>query len=144
MRITLILSFVLFFFGYAQAQIKPVKTTANAQAVKSSPAYAEVLLQKTELTAELENLLISYTEEYPKVKEIRFEIAALEKDLEKILAVSDASKLTQALGKLLTRRAELAADVFNLQIQYSDEHPNVKRAKRKVEIFDQAIKEILP
>ena len=32
----------------------------------------------------------------------------------------------------------------DLRKKYSDAHPDVKRAKRKVEIFDKAVKEILP
>jgi hypothetical protein len=96
------------------------------------------------LSAELENLLSDYTETYPKVKELRFEVGLLQKDLEKLLTVADASRLTTPLGKLLVRRAALATDVWTLRTQYSDESAEVKRAKRKVEIFDQAIKEILP
>ena len=116
----------------------------NVQAVKSSAAYAEVLIQKAELTAELENLLLDYTEEYPKIKELRFELGVLQKDIEKLWTVTDAARLTTALGKLIVRRAALATDVWNLQRQYTDEDPNVKRARRKVEVFDKAIKEILP
>ncbi|HEY0429178.1 MAG TPA: hypothetical protein VGC76_15465 [Pyrinomonadaceae bacterium] len=127
-----------------KTKITPVSDKPGAQAIKASAAYAEVLLQKTELSAELENLLLDFTDEYPKVKELRFEVGLLQKDLEKLLAVSDASRLTTPLGKLLVRRAQLATDVWNLQTQYNDDHPDVKRAKRKVEIFEQAIKEILP
>ena len=149
MKIIFILSTVLFASLFASAQVKPVvKPTptpaTTAQPAKSSPAYAEVLFKKTELSAELENLLMEYTEDYPAVKELRFELGLLQKDLEKLLAISDASKLSLALGKLMVRRTELAADVWNLQRQYADEHPDVKRAKRKVEVFEQAIKEILP
>ena len=124
------------------AQVKPEKP--SVQAIKASPAYAEVLLQKTEFVAELENLLVDYTDEYPKVKVLRFQIGLLQKDLDKMLTVSDASRLTQPLGKLFVRRAELATDLWLLQSQYSDDKPDVKRAKRKVEIFEQAIREILP
>lgn len=135
-------------FCAAQAGGK-TKTVANvektsAQAVKSSPAYAEVLLRKTELAAELESLVPDYTEEYPKVKELRFQIALLQKDLDKLLAAGDASKLSLPLGKMFVRRAELATAVWKLQTEYTDETPDVKRAKRKVEIFDKAVKEILP
>ena len=118
------------------------KPTVNA--AKSSPAYAEILLRKTELSAELENLLLDYTEEFPKVKELRVELGLLQKDLDKVLATSDTSKLSLALGKLIVRKVQLQVDVWNLQRQYSDEHPEVKRAKKKVEIYEQAIKEILP
>lgn len=137
--------FCLLTFGiFAQTgnKAKPVQNTANT--AKSSAAYAEVLLRKTELSAQLESLLLDYTEDFPKVKELRYEIGLLEKDLEKILTVSDASKLSAALGRLFVRRAELQVDLWLLQKQYADEHPEVKRAKKRVEIFNQAIKEILP
>ena len=143
MKIAFVLSLILFSSLFAGAQTKPTPAT-NAQAAKSSPAYAEVLFQKTELAAELEKLLLDFTDDYPKVKDLRFEIGLLQKDLDKILASADASRLSQALGKLMVRKAELAADVFKLQRQYNDDHPDVKRARRKVEVFEQAIKEILP
>jgi uncharacterized protein involved in exopolysaccharide biosynthesis len=149
MKIIFVISIILFASLFVHAQVKPVvKPTPtlllSEASVKSSPAYAEVLLRKTELAAELENLLLEYTEDYPRVRELRFEVGLLQKDLVKLLGVSDASKLSLALGKLMVRKAELAADVWSLQRQYADEHPDVKRAKRKVEIFEQAIKEILP
>lgn len=128
----------------AQTTTKTITQKPIVNAAKSSPAFAEIILRKTELSAELENLLIDYTEDFPKIKELRFELGLLQKDLEKILAVSDASKLTLALGKLIVRKVELQVDVWSLQKQYADEHPDVKRAKKKVEIYEQAIKEILP
>ena len=132
--------------GFAQTKtvVKPTPVINTQSAAKSSQAYSEVLLQKTELTAELENLLLDYTEEYPKIKELRFELGVLQKELDRMLMVSDTARLTPALGKLIVRRARLATDLWNLQRQYADEHQDVKRAKRKLEIFEQAIKEILP
>ncbi len=49
----------------------------GAQTIKSSPAYAEVLLRRTERESELEEFLLDYTEEFPKVKEIKFELGLL-------------------------------------------------------------------
>ncbi len=102
-------------------------------------------MRKTELEAELESLLVSYTEDFPKIKEIRFEIDSLKKELERLSAVKSAesSKLTLALGKLMVRKAELETDLWNLRKKYDDNHPEVKRAKRKIEIYESAIKEIL-
>ena len=118
----------------------------TAQAVKYSPAYAELLLRKTERESELEEFLIDYTEEFPKVKEIRFEIGLLQKEADKIVALnaSEAGKLTLALGKLIVRKTELETDLWNLRRQYADDHPEVKRARRKIEVYEKAIKEILP
>lgn len=136
--------FILSLAAVVSAQTtKTVTQKPTANAAKSSAAYAEVLLRKAELTAELEGLLLDYTEEFPKIKALRHEISLLQKDLEKLAAVTDVSRLSSALGKLMVRRVELQVDLWALQKQYSDDHPDVKRAKRKVEIYEQAIKEIL-
>ncbi|MGI8641888.1 MAG: hypothetical protein ACR2MG_18315 [Pyrinomonadaceae bacterium] len=128
-----------------KGKITQTSTKATATAIKSSPAFAEILLRKTERTAELEELLIEYTEEFPKVKQLRFELNLLNKEMDRILAVnpSDASKLTLALGKLMLRKIEFEIEYANLQKQYNDDRPDVKQAKRKVEIFEAAIIEIL-
>ncbi|SRR5215204_1540833 len=130
---------------FSQTKTKPVTPVSAAQSVKSSPAYAEVLLRKTELLSELEALLVEYTEEYPKVKEMRFETGLLQKELDRLLATgaSDASRLSAALGKLMVRKCEIGVDLWSLQQQFNDQHPDVKRARRKAEIFEAAINDIL-
>jgi uncharacterized protein involved in exopolysaccharide biosynthesis len=117
----------------------------TVSAAKSSPAYAELLLRRTERESELEEFLINYTEEFPKVKEIRFELDSLKKELDKVTAVSasESGKLTLALGKLIVRKVELETDLWNLRLQYKDDHPEIKRGRRKIEVYERAIKEIL-
>lgn len=108
-------------------------------------AFAEIILRKTELEAELESLLVSYTEEFPKVAEIRFEFDSLKRAIERLSTVkaAESSKLTLALGKLMVRKAELETDLWNLRKRYDDNNQEVKRARRKIEIYEAAIKEIL-
>lgn len=141
--------FILSIIGSGQSAKKNSAPSAPPVAVqtnRSTPAFAEILLRKTELESGLEDLLVGYTEEYPKVKETRYELGLINKDLEKILAVnaSESSKLTLALGKLLVRRATLETDLWALRAKYGEENADVKRASRKVSVFDKAIKEILP
>lgn len=135
--------------GSASAQ-KPQSDTPLAVAkqislISSSPAYAELLLKKTEVQSSLESLVLEYTDEFPKVKEHRFVLGLIDRDIARIAKVkpADSGKLTLALGKLMVRRIELETDVWNLQRTYKDEHPEVKRVKRKVEIYETAISEIL-
>jgi len=142
------LIFLFAVFVSAQTSSKPKSIPFSIpmlNSVKSSPAFAEIILRKTELEAELESLLVSYTEDFPKIKEIRFEIDSLKKELERLSTVKSAesSKLTLALGKLMVRKAELETDLWNLRKKYDDNHPEVKRAKRKIDIYESAIKEIL-
>jgi hypothetical protein len=125
--------------------MRPSGPGTNTKAVQATPAFAEILLRTTELEAEAESLLVEFTEEYPKVKEIRDELGLLKKETERLLLVkaADVGKLTPALGKLMLRKVEHAATLKKLQIQYQDSHPVVKREKRIVEVFEAAIKEIL-
>lgn len=147
--------FILFVFillpaaaSFSQTKIKTgaAASVSPAPAIKSSAAYAELLLRQTEQTAELEQLLLDYTEEYPKVKELRYELGLLDKEMNKVLATShaDAGKLTLALGKLAVRKIELEVDLWSLRIQYKDDQAEVKRARRKVEVYEKAVREILP
>ncbi|MBS1793407.1 MAG: hypothetical protein JSS81_06110 [Acidobacteria bacterium] len=123
----------------------PVASVAPAASAKASAAYAEVLLRKTELLSTLEALLVDYTEDYPKVKDLRYEVGLLQKELDRLMAVApaDAARLTAALGKLMVRKCELATDLWNLQKEFNDAHPDVKRAKRKTEIFESAVNDLL-
>jgi hypothetical protein len=139
----LILVFILL-SGLSVFAQKQTPSNQSSQAIKATPAYAELLLRKAELESDVEGWLATYTEEYPKLKEARFELDLIKKDLAKILAQTDASLLTLALGKLLVRKNQLAADLWALQNQYGKDHPEVKRTQRKFDSFQNSIKEILP
>ena len=136
-----------FCFGQRTAPAtKPTPSpTGDLQSVRSSPAYAELLLQKTELQSTLESFLVDYTEEHPKVKELRSEIRLLQVEMDRLLTVKpeNSGRLTLALGKLMLRKVELETQLEALAAQYKDDHPDVRKAKRKVEVFESAIKEIL-
>lgn len=132
-------------FGQKAKGDKPGADAKQVSPARSSAAYAELLLKKTELQSELESLILEYTEDFPKVKVIRHTLALIDRDIGRIskLKPDESSKLTLALGKLMVRRIELESDVWNLQKTYQDEHPDVKRAKRRVEIYENAIGEVL-
>lgn len=139
---------ILFLSAPAIFSQKPpliAKPSSILDSVRDSSAFAEILLRSTELESELESLLLDYTDEFPKVKEMKFTLSVLNRDRERLLQGNPAetARLSQALGKLIVRRADLETDHWKLLQSYKDEHPDVKRAKRRVEIFDRAIKEIL-
>lgn len=113
--------------------------------IKSSPAYAELLLRKTELTSEIAAVAPDYTETNPRMLDLKNELAAIDRLMQRVFSVapSEVGKLTQALGKLMVKQASLEADLARLSRTYSDEHPEVKRAKRRLNAFDAAVREIL-
>lgn len=135
----------------AEAQAKPdpkpavEAAAAEAGPIRSSAAYAEILLRKTELQAEIESVMSEYTEENPRLIDMRFELASLDRSLAKVFAVrpSETGKLTQALGKLIVKKASLETEQARLARRYDAQHPEIKRARRRVEIFENAINEIL-
>ena len=147
MKLILIFTIVLFgTAGLAGAQaVQKNKPASDGQSVRSSAAFSEVIFRRAELEAELESLLLEFTEEYPKVKADRYSIVQLQKQIEVLLSTKpgDSARLTLALGKLMVKKVELETDLWALQQSLADGHPDVKRAKRKVEIFEKAIKDIL-
>ena len=112
--------------------------------IKSSPAYAEVLLRKTELEADLLSYADDYTDQNPKVIDARFELATLSKDIDRLFAMrpDDVGRLTIAVGKLIVRRAEVETDLNRLLRSYNADHPQVKRARKKAELFRDALNDI--
>ena len=142
---TILLASVSFCWTQTGTSNKDKKEVPAASQFHASPTYAELVLRRTELASSLESLILEYTEEYPKVKEIRHVLTLIDRESERLAKIrpTEQSRLTLALGKLIVRKVELETDLWNLQKNYKDEHPDVKRAKRKVEIYENAILEIL-
>ena len=130
--------------GLSQAT-KRTASVPDSGSYRGSAAYAEVLLRKTELQADLEALSADYTDTNPKLIDTRFEIAVLEKEIARLAAVptADSQKLTLGLGKLMVKKAELETELNRLNRGFSKEHPEVKRQTKRVELFDAAINDIL-
>ncbi|HEY2847395.1 MAG TPA: hypothetical protein VGI80_06205 [Pyrinomonadaceae bacterium] len=119
--------------------------SVEQNAIKGTPAYAEVLLRKTELQADLEAYTPDYTEANPKILELRAELASIDKSLARILAVKpgDTARLTEALGRMMVKKASLEADLQHLSRQYNKDYPDVKRAQRRVDLYESAITDIM-
>lgn len=118
---------------------------AETKPVHGSPAYAELALKRVQATAELESLLVEYTEEFPKIKELKFLLSCINIEISRLeaLRTADIGRATIALGKLMSLKIDGEVELHRLSETYADEHTEVKRAKKKVEIFEKAIKEIL-
>jgi hypothetical protein len=128
----------------AASRAQPAAVNA-VNPVKASAAYADVILRRTELEADLESMLLDYTDEHPKVKQARLELALIQRELDRLLAVKpeDAGKLSEALGKLMVRKTAFEVDLELLRDKTDDKNPNVISAQKKVDVFEKAIKDIL-
>ncbi len=136
---------ILFLSTTVFSQSKP-NSVFQEDAIKSSAAYAEVLLRKTEVEATIEDLLVTYTEKYPKLQQLKYEAEKLNQELNRLqnLDQKQSSKLTLALGRLIVRKVEAEVELWALLQQYGEEHEMVKRARKRLQVFERAIKEILP
>lgn len=138
----------IFTFGVsAQTNNKNVDySTPTSKAIKSSPAYAALILQRTVLKAELEEMLVTYTEDFPKVRDTRHEIDLINYELTRLLEtkVTDSCKLSDSLGQLMLKKTAVEMELWELKKKYNDDHPDVLRTKRKLEIYEKAVAEVLP
>ena len=121
-------------------------STPVSKAIKSSPAYASLILRRTEIKSELEEMLVTYTEDFPKVSDARHEIDLINFELTRLLETKtpDSCKLSDSLGKLMLKKTEIEMQLWNLNKKYKNDHPDVLRTKRKLEIYEKAIVEVLP
>lgn len=113
--------------------------------IRSTATYAELLLVRSELASEIESLLIDRTESYPRIIEDRYHLGLIDIAIRRVAAVkaADTGKLTLALGKLLTRQAEVETELWRLKLNYADGHPEVKQTAKKLEIYEKAVNAIL-
>lgn len=134
------------FYSQRQTVRQPVQQSAKADFFyRQSAAFAELRLRKAELEAAAESLAETYTDEFPKLAEIRFAVGAVDREIGRLAAVKSSSPaiLSSALGKLMIRKAELETEKWALLRNLASEHPDVKRMNRRIEIFESAIREIL-
>lgn len=137
----------LFFSVSLFAQTDKIEfSTPTSKAIKSSPAYSALVLQRTGIKAELEEMLVTYTEDFPKVKDARHEIDLINFSLTRLLdtKITDSCKLSDALGQLMLKKVGVEMQLYNLKKKYNDDHPDVLRTKRKLEIYEKAVAEIMP
>jgi len=129
----------------AQTGKKANPPVAIDQSSKATAAYAEIALRRADVEAELESLLVEYTDEFPKVRELKYSLTRVDAEVARLAAIKPAERdrATSALGKLMVRKVEAELELWKLSQDYADNHPEVRRAKKKVEIYERAIKEIL-
>ena len=121
-------------------------STTTSKAIKSSPAYSALILKRTLVKADLEEMLVAYTEDFPKVVDARHEIDLLNFELSRLLEtkVTDSCKLSESLGQLMLKKTEVEMELWNLKKKYNEDHPQVVRIKRKLTTYEKGIVEVLP
>ncbi|MBL8180281.1 MAG: hypothetical protein JNL64_01580 [Blastocatellia bacterium] len=138
----------VFAFGLFTAVLpqtgSPTQQNTEVGPIRSSAAYSVVMLRRTELEADLVSFVEDYTEENPRVIDARFELASINKEVDRMFTISpsETQRLTESTGKLILRKAELETEKNRLLRTYKQDHPQVKRITKKIEIFQKALKQI--
>ena len=142
-KATFLLASAIFLSQGAQAQTAQASEASSS--VKTSPAYAEIMVRKVELQSDLEAMLLDYKEEFPKIRSMRREIEILDASIEMLMKMPPSAngKMTSTVGRLIVRRAELETESSETAARYGGDHPEVRRAKKRVEVFERAIRELL-
>jgi hypothetical protein len=139
-------SFVAFSQTAKPGTGKPAGSRApSASWVRSSPAYIELTLHKADIDAELLDLAVDYTDEYPKVKRLKLEAQFVQADLENMLKLDAAAlpKLTESFAKLMLKKVAMQVDLAELKVDHKDDYPDVQRAQKRVQIYEKAIRDLL-
>jgi hypothetical protein len=148
--VVLLLSFLIILTIPTVAQTKQTvpKDTKTADILgnaRNTPGYVEVFVRKVEVEAEIESLLVEYTEEWMEVKIRRMELGLLEKELKKILAMKpeQMGKMSRAYGRLTVRKIELQAELIENTKKFGDDHPSVSKLKIKIDVYQREIDKLL-
>jgi hypothetical protein len=132
----LTLTFALLASGYAQ---QPAGGTLPNP--KESQAYEMLSIRKAEAEAELRGLRGRYSNRYEGVARKRFEISALEREMDRMAVVepSRAHALTADHAYLVLRKVALEVELLGLRRQNSPRHPHTARVKSELDALGREI-----
>ena len=113
--------------------------------VRATPAYGVLVLRKSALEAELNELLGRFSEDHPQLKLTRFEFDALVREMERMNEMPESSigKLTSGYGMLIVRKAALRGKIQFLLLSFTPEHPEVKSRKAELAAIKREMREIM-
>ncbi len=134
MRIMVAVVIGLVGFGVVQAQRTATAVTSTACEAKTTAAYAELVLRKVALQADLEGSLATMARDNPAVTAKQSEIDAVSAELDQLCKVPRAKQvyLNENYAKLLLHKVELAGRLKSLLVRYTPEHPEVKRTQAEL------------
>ena len=114
-------------------------------AAETTPAYAELVLRKAKVEAELSELSKNLTNQHPSLDTKRFELRAIKREMAKMRAVetSRESKLSGAVGKLILSKVALEVELNDLLVQLKPQHPDVTKKRSELAALQREIENIL-
>lgn len=122
-----------------------VQPVAEVSKVADTGAYAEVFAARVEAEAELKVLTTDLTEETAQVREKKLERDLLDREVRWLTALPSTSheKMTTALGRLLVRKTQAEVSLKMLSANYAESFPSVKKARTRIEVYNNEIQKLL-
>lgn len=115
-------------FGQKETQ----DAVAQATRIEDTPAYAELIKRRTEVSAKLENLKKQFRERHPDVIQAQIELTKVNDEIEKLARTTD-SRVKQ-VNDAATRRAELQKS--SLEIERDKAEGQVKQIDVQMQLKD--------
>ena len=112
---------------------------------KASPAYAVLVLRRAAVAADLAGLSSRFTDDAWEVRDKRFELSALSREMERMQKVGrgNVPKLTDAYGNLILSKVALEVELNGLLSSYTPEFPHVKKKRVELAALEREIESLV-
>lgn len=114
-------------------------------AAETTPAYGVLVLRKAIVRSELADLLGRVTNEHPSVYERRFELRAINREMDRLHAFekSRVCKLSRTYGDLILIKVALQMELNDLLNRVSPPHPEVIKKRNQIVALEHELESIL-
>ena len=135
----LLLALACFTNAYGQ------KSNSRARAIKTSPAYAAVVLAQVKAEAGAFEMRERFSPTWPGYQEKQFAVAALNREMRRMRALpaSRVPVLTEAYAKLLLHKVELEGQVITMRETFGPEWLDRKSKEYELAVMRRELKELM-
>ena len=139
------LSFLALAFAVSSSAYAQTATVNSETDPKTTPAYSMLIERKVKVQAELETLLNQYNGEWPAAKRLRYELDAVEAEMNTMAETTapKTARLTSGYGSLILRKITLTADLQVMLRDYASDWPETKTRRRELELLQGELQEIM-
>jgi uncharacterized protein involved in exopolysaccharide biosynthesis len=131
--------------SYAVVGYAPQSAEGLSSEPKTTPAYGVLVLHKVAVEAELADLSAAFTSQHPDLQRKRFELRAISREMERMLAIEKSSvpKLSSTYGNLVLRKVALEVELEDMLGSFTLQHPDIKRKRVELAALKREIEKIL-
>lgn len=116
----------------------------RVRAIKTSPAYCLLVLEKVKAEANLYDFQARYFPSASGAEGKKQAVASLKREMQRLRAqpLSNVSLLTEAYGKLLLRKVELETRLADLGKLYTSDWPETKKTRYELAALKRELRQL--